>query len=318
MSALAVNRYPAPRPARLLSAIRRAMQVPDSAQLLLGNGSDELISIIAWACARPGARVLSVAPSFVMYEASARLAGMDFTAVPLRADFSLDLEALLAAIREHAPQVIYLAYPNNPTGTLYPRADLESVLQAAPGIVVVDEAYQPFALDSFMSAAGRIDNLVVMRTVSKSGMAGARLGYLAAKPEWIEQVRPPFNVNVFTQCYAEFVLEHQDVLDRQAAVLRTGRTELAHALAALPGVSVFPSAGNFLLFRIESSDPNAAQRVFEGLKQQKVLIKNLSRAHPLLANCLRVTVSFPEENAAFLAALTASLPGGPRAALIES
>jgi histidinol-phosphate aminotransferase len=316
LAALEVNRYPAPRPAGLMAALREAMDIPQGAGILLGNGSDELISILAQACARPGAKVLSLAPSFVMYEASARLAQMSFEAVPLRADFSLDLNALLEAIAAHAPALVYLSYPNNPTGNLYPRSAIEAVADAAPGLVIVDEAYQPFALESFMPAAGRIDNLVVMRTLSKSGLAGARLGYLAAKPEWIEQfdkVRPPFNVNVLTQCYVEFVLEHRDVLDRQAALLRQERDQLYRTLGELKGVTVFPSAGNFLLFRIQSPDPDAASRVFQGLKQHKVLIKDLSRVHPLLANSLRVTVSFPEENAAFLEALSASLPGGARA-----
>lgn len=313
---LEINRYPTPRPEGLRRAIRAAMGVPERAQILLGNGSDELISIISVALARPGAKVVSLLPSFVMYEASARLAGLAFHGVPLRSDFSLDVPAMLAAIAQHAPALIYVAYPNNPTGTLYPRGAIEAILAAAPGLVVVDEAYQAFAPDSFMSDAGRIENLLVMRTLSKSGLAGARLGYLAGPMQWIEQfdkVRPPFNVNMFTQCFVEFVLDHRDILDEQAARLRTERERLHAALAALPDVTVFPSAANFLLFRIESSDPNAATGVFEGLKQHKVLIKNLSRAHPLLANCLRVTVSFPEENALFLAALLASLPKSARA-----
>jgi histidinol-phosphate aminotransferase len=317
MAELAVNRYPAPRPPGLLGAIRKAMAVPDSAEILLGNGSDELINILAMGCAKPGAKILSLAPSFVMYEFSARLAQIGFVSVPLRPDFSLDLDATLSAIAQHRPALIYLSYPNNPTGTLYPRAAVEAILAAAPGLVIVDEAYQPFALDTFMPLAGSVDQLLVMRTLSKSGLAGARLGYVVGKPEWIEQfdkLRPPFNVNVFTQCYSELVLERLEILDEQAKLLRAERTRLAAELAARAGITVFPSAANFILFRIDSDDPETATRVFEGLKARKVLIKNLSRAHPLLANCLRVTVSYPEENAAFLAALGASLdasPGGP-------
>ena len=148
-------------------------------------------------------------------------------------------------------------------------------------------------------------NLLVMRTVSKLGLAGIRLGYMAGSPEWLSQldkVRPPYNVNVLTEATALFALEHVNVLDEQAAQLRAERSKLADALAAMPGVTVFPSAANFLLVRV----PDAAQ-AFERVLARKVLIKNVSKMHALLANCLRVTVSTPEENAQFLEAFRASL-----------
>jgi histidinol-phosphate aminotransferase len=177
--------------------------------------------------------------------------------------------------------------------------------------VVLDEAYQAFAPDSFLPEVCRHDNLAVMRTVSKSGLAGARLGYLVARREWIDEfdkVRPPFNVNVFTQCYVEFALEHGAVLSAQAERLKEARGQLFEALQAMPGIEAFPSSANFLLFRVVSSERDAASAVFEGLRQRNVLIKNLSLGHALLHNCLRVTVSAPHENEMFLAALRASLP----------
>lgn len=305
LAAVALNRYPLPTSDALRARIREVYQVPAGSELMLGNGSDELISLIALACARPGAALVSLAPTFVMYEVSAKFAGLRYVPVTLNADFTLDLPRLLGAIAEHKPAIVYLAYPNNPTGTLYPRAAIEAVLHAAPGLVVIDEAYNAFASDSFMRDLLRWPNLIVMRTVSKSGLAGTRLGYMAGHPDWLrefDKVRAPYNVNVLTQTTVEFALEHHEVLDEQAARLRAERPKLAAALAALPGVEVFPSDANFILFRVAD-----AGAVFDRLKSRKVLIKFLGKAHPLLANCLRVTVSSPEENAAFLAALRASL-----------
>jgi histidinol-phosphate aminotransferase len=293
---------PAPRPEALLAKIKRVMDVPANCEVLLGNGSDELISMISMACAQPGAKVLAPVPGFVMYQLSARLANLDFVGVPLKADFTLDTEAMLAAIAEHQPAIVYLAYPNNPTGTLYDDADMERIIAAADkSLVVIDEAYQPFAQQSWLPRADTFDNVVVMRTVSKLGLAGIRLGYLVGRAAWLtefDKVRPPYNVNVLTQATADFLLDHLDVLDAQAAQLREERTKLAHAVAELPGAEVFPSAGNFLLVRV----PDASV-MFDTLLTARVLIKNVSKMHPLLANCVRLTVGSPEENAQLLAAL---------------
>lgn len=307
---VALNRYPVPSSAALRASLRSVMKVPEGMDVLLGNGSDELISILSLAAAKPGAKVLAPVPGFVMYAMSAQFAGLEFVGVPLRADFTLDREAMLAAMAEHQPAIVYLAYPNNPTGNLFDEADMEAIVKAAKGpvsrsLVVVDEAYQPFAQHSWMPRLPEFDNLLVMRTVSKLGLAGIRLGYLAGPPAWLEQfdkVRPPYNVNVLTEATALFVLEHADVLDAQAEQLRAERATVAAALAALPGVTVYPSAANFLLVRV----PDAA-KMFERLLARKVLIKNVSKMHALLANCLRVTVSTPQENAQFLEAFAASL-----------
>ena len=302
LASVALNRYPAPRPEALLEKIKRVMNVPTSCEVLLGNGSDEIISMVSMACAKPGAKVLAPVPGFVMYQLSAKLANMEFVGVPLNVDLTLDPEAMLAAIAEHEPAIIYLAYPNNPTGTLYDDADMERIIAAASkSLVVIDEAYQPFAQQSWLPRADAFDNVVVMRTVSKLGLAGIRLGYLVGRPAWLnefDKVRPPYNINVLTQATADFLLDHLDVLDAQAAQLRDERTKLAHAVSALPGAEVFPSAGNFLLVRV----PDASV-TFETLLTARVLIKNVSKMHPLLANCVRLTVGSPEENAQLLAAL---------------
>ncbi|KIF80343.1 histidinol-phosphate transaminase [Noviherbaspirillum autotrophicum] len=308
---VAMNRYPVPSYAALKTKICDKLGVPAGFDVVLGNGSDELISIISIACAKPGAKVLAPMPGFVMYAMSARFAGLEFVGVPLKPDFSLDKEAMLAAIAQHKPVVTYLAYPNNPTGNLFNADDMVEIIRAVgdTGIVVIDEAYQPFAQSSFMPRLSEFSNIVVMRTVSKLGLAGIRLGYMAADAALLaefDKVRPPYNVNVLTQAAAEFVLDHADVLDAQAENLRAERAKLATALQALPGIEVFPSAANFLLIRL-AAGKNNADSVFSALLDRKVLIKNVGKMHPLLENCLRVTVSTPEENQLFLDALKASL-----------
>ena len=304
-----LNRYPVPSYATLKQKIRDNLGVPAGYDVILGNGSDEIISIIATATARQDKRavVLAPIPAFVMFQRSAQFAGMDFVGVPLKADFSLDRAAMLAAIAEHQPAVVFLAYPNNPTGNLFDEADMVAIIEALgeTGIAVVDEAYQPFAGTSFMERLPQYPNMVVMRTLSKLGLAGIRLGYLAAAPALLEQfdkVRPPYNINVLTQVAAEFALDHLDVLNQQAASLNAERTRLAAAMAELPGVTVFPSRANFITVRVPDAERTCAK-----LFAEKVLIKNLSKMHELLANCIRVTVSTPEENAVFLNALKASL-----------
>ncbi|CAG9186656.1 histidinol-phosphate transaminase [Cupriavidus pampae] len=310
LSEVALNRYPVPTSEALRAKLKSVMQVPAGMEILLGNGSDELISMLAMAAAKPGAKVLAPVPGFVMYAISAQFAGLEFIGVPLRADFTLDRGKMLRKMAEEQPAIIYLAYPNNPTGNLFDAEDMDMIVRAANGdvcnsLVVVDEAYQPFAQNSWMPRLADFSNLLVMRTVSKLGLAGIRLGYMAGSPAWIEQldkVRPPYNINVLTEATALFALEHVDVLDEQAAQLREQRSLLSAQLAALPGVTVFPSDANFLLIRVA----NAAQ-TFERLVSRKVLIKNVSKMHELLANCLRVTVSTPEENAQFMEAFVASL-----------
>ena len=311
LAAVAINRYPVPSYAGLKSLIRERLGVPASSEVILGNGSDELITMISVATARPGATVLAPVPAFVMYEMSARLAGSRFFGVPLSADFDLDLPATLAAIELHRPAVVYLAYPNNPTGNCFDDTAIAAVLRAAPGLVVVDEAYQPFAQRSWMSRLPAHPNLLVMRTVSKLGLAGLRLGYMAGDPAWIEQfekVRPPYNVNVLTEAAAAFALEHADVLDAQAALIRNDRESLAAALRALPDVTVFGSQANFLLVRVPDGP-----LLWRGLRARGVLVKDVGKMHPLLVNCLRLTVGSPDENAALLEAFEQALGESSRA-----
>lgn len=296
-----LNRYPDPSASTLRTAVRRCNFIPDSAEILFGNGSDELIQIILMTVASPQAVILAPSPSFVMYRQIANSLGLRFVAVDLEPDgFGLDLQAMLSAIERHRPAVVFLAYPNNPTGNLFDRTEIEAVLEAAPGLVVLDEAYAPFANASFMAQLPHHDNLLVMRTVSKLGLAGLRLGFLAGPPAWIEQfdkIRLPYNINILTQVSAEFAIDHYSIFEDQTRMICTERERIFTELSALPTLRVFPTRANFILFKLENRESND---VFAALKNAGVLIKNMGSAGGSLANCLRVTVGTVEENNAFV------------------
>lgn len=305
VAAAEINRYPDADASALKAKLRTTLGISGDKDLILGNGSDEIIQMLMMATARPGATVLGVDPSFVMFRLIATYCGMRYASVPLKADFSLDVQRMLAAIETHQPALVFLAYPNNPTGNLFDEESIERVLGAAPGLVVIDEAYHAFAGRTCMNRLQRYPNLLVMRTLSKSGLAGLRLGLIAGGREWlqhVDKVRLPYNVGVLNQLVAEQVLQHQSLLDEQAAAIRSERTRLHDALARTSGTTPFPSDANFILFR-----SSAAERAFDGLKQRGVLVKKLHGSHPLLDGCLRVTVGTPDENDRFIAALRASL-----------
>ncbi|MEY6432806.1 histidinol-phosphate transaminase [Thioalkalicoccus limnaeus] len=305
---LPVNRYPDPRGAALQQALREAMGVPPGQGLLLGNGSDELIQMLALTVAAPGRAILSVEPGFVMYRMIGLYAGLDYVGVPLREPgFTLDLPAVLAALEQTQPALVFIAYPNNPTGNLFDVAAIERIIAAAPGLVVIDEAYAPFTDASFLSRLGEWPNLLVMRTLSKMGLAGLRLGYLVGPPALLDEIdktRLPYNINVLTQASVTFALHHRALFDHQSRLIREERAVLYRALAAIDGVHPYPSDANFILLRLPVG---RASRVFTALKGAGILVKNLDGGHRQLADCLRVTVGQPEENRAFVAALIAAL-----------
>jgi histidinol-phosphate aminotransferase len=304
----AINRYPGPLVAPLTQALAAHAGLPAGCSLMLGNGSDELISLLAMACDLPGASILAPLPGFVMYEMSARLQGLRFVGVPLTPAFELDEAAMLAAIEQHRPAVTYIAYPNNPTANLWDDAVIDRIVAAVgaqDGLVVFDEAYQPFASRTWMQRMAAHDHVLVMRTLSKFGLAGVRIGYLCGAAPLIaeiDKVRPPYNVSVLNATAALFALEHADEYARQAALLRAERERLQGLLRAIPDVQPFPSQANMILVRL----PDAA-RTFDAMKAQGVLVKHVAALHPLLANCLRLTVGAPDENDRMIGALKASL-----------
>ncbi|MGZ0018782.1 histidinol-phosphate transaminase [Nitrosomonas sp. wSCUT-2] len=300
-----INRYPDASAASLKSSLRRALAIPDDMSILLGNGSDEIIQIIAMAAAKPSAVLMSVEPAFVMFRMIATFTNIRYVGVPLKQDFSLDLDLMLSAIAKHKPAVIFLAYPNNPTGNLFDPEAIKQIIAATPGIVVVDEAYQAFADNSFIDELSEYPNLLLMRTLSKSGLAGLRLGLLIGRPEWLEQLeklRLPYNIGIMTQLIAEKVLQHTAILSEQAEAIKSERAKMNAFFATMKNVEAYPSKANFILFRV-----NKAGQIFQALKQRKILIKNLDGTHPLLENCLRVTIGTPEENSQFCMALQSLL-----------
>ena len=307
LSEAALNRYPDPSASALSKKLRQVMQLPEDKAIVLGNGSDELIQMLAMAVAEEGVCLMSFEPGFVMYKMIADFVGMKYIGVPLDENFLLDMESIRLAIKQYKPAIIFIAYPNNPSANCYKKNDIEEIISIAPGMVVLDEAYHPFAQSSFMNRLAEFDNLLVMRTVSKMGLAGLRLGLLCGHPDIIneiDKIRLPYNINVLTQISAEFVLDNIAVLDQQAKLIRDEREGLLAKMKAMPALQVFPSQANFILFRVLNKSAND---VFESIKQSGVLIKNMRADAGVLKNCLRVTVGTPEENLAFIAALISAM-----------
>jgi histidinol-phosphate aminotransferase len=294
-----INRYPVPDYKALKASVCAKLGVPDGFDVMLGNGSDEIIAIIIQSIA--GGTVLCPSPSFVMFEINAKLNRSAFVGVPLQADFSLDMPAMRKAIADHQPKLIFLVNPNNPTGNLFADEQIEEIVRLAPGLVVVDEAYVPFAQHTWMPKLAQFPQLAVMRTVSKIGLAGIRLGYVAAGEHWLdefEKVRPPYNLNVLTEEAAKFALDHLDVLDEQTAIMRQQRDVLSAELRKIDSLQVFPSMANFVLVRAKNGPALSA-----ALKADKILVRDCDKMHTALANCLRLSVGTPEQNQIMLAAL---------------
>lgn len=296
-----INRYPDAGATLLKTALRETLHIPDEMAIMLGNGSDEIIQIVAMAAAKPGAVLMSVEPAFAMFRMIAAFANINYVGIPLKSDFSLDQDKMLAAIAKYQPAVIFLAYPNNPTGNLFDAEVVLRVIEATSGIVIIDEAYHAFADTSLIDKLTQYPNLLLMRTLSKLGLAGLRLGLLIGRQKWLvqlEKLRLPYNVGIITQLVGREVLRHSDILLAQANAIKSERAKMNDDLAALDGIEVFPSDANFILFRVAD-----ATRIFQALKQYGILVKNLNGSHPLLINCLRVTIGTPEENAQFIRVL---------------
>jgi histidinol-phosphate aminotransferase len=301
VTTISANRYPDSNSVSLKASLRETMEIPMGMDIMLGNGSDEIIQIVALSLAKPGAVLMSVEPAFVMFRMIATYARMEYIGIPLKANFSLDLDLMLTAITKYQPAVIFIAYPNNPTGNLFDAEAVSRIIESAPGVVVVDEAYHAFADASFMDKLSEYPNLLLMRTLSKLGLAGLRLGLLIGRSEWLiqlEKVRLPYNVGVLTQEVVRKILQYPNILQQQADAIKAERVVMSKYLNVLDGVEAFPSDANFILFRVSK-----ASQVFSELKKRNILIKNLDGSHPLLKNCLRVTIGTPDENKQFLRVL---------------
>ena len=298
-----LNRYPDAGACELKRHLRYALDIPQQMEVLLGNGSDELIQIVQLCLSGPNSTVLAPVPSFVMYEMTTQFVGAKFLGVPLRADFAIDLDATCDAISKYDPSIVFLAFPNNPTGNLFEREAMNEIIRSTKGLVVVDEAYYIFAGASFYDQIEHHDNLVVLRTLSKLGLAGLRLGFLVGPDYWVQQfekVRMPYNVGALTQSSAAFALRKLNVFIQQAEWITAERDRVYAALLAQEGLTPFPSQTNFILFR---SERMSADDLFEQLVEHGVLLKNFHRSGTVLDQCLRVSMGTREENDRFLAAL---------------
>jgi histidinol-phosphate aminotransferase len=299
LSDVLVNRYPDPEAKRLKALLGEYLGVaPDN--LLLGNGSDEIIGMIISAFGGSPGLVAYPKTTFSMYGIIARSLGQETLELPLTDEFDIDFDNTLRLIMGQRPKVVFLAYPNNPTGNLFDRDKVRRLIAGTFGMVVVDEAYYSFSGESFINDIKEYPNLIVLRTLSKIGMAGLRVGIMAANPDVlaeVNKVRLPYNLNSLSQAAAEVILRRRDVIDLQVATLIDEREKLYTELSGMPGVTAYPSKTNFILFRVKG-----AARIFEALKERGILIRNMDSPGPL-ADCLRVTVGTPDENAEFLKTL---------------
>ncbi len=307
-----LHRYPDPEARELRRLLAQDLRVAPE-QILASNGSDEGIQMLLMAVAGPGVAIAAPVPTFVMYEIGSRVLGLRFVGVPLDDRFDLDGDAFYRVLTEQKPRLIFLAWPNNPTGRLYDSPVVEEILRTCDGqgcdaLVVVDEAYTHYSGQTFLPKLSAYPNLVILRTLSKIGLAGIRLGVLIASRAVVEEmnkVRMPYNVNALSQAAARVVLRHPDVVRHHASAIIQERERVLAGLRELSGITVFPSRANFFLIRTD----RAGDEIFRGLCERGILVRNFSRA-PQLANCLRVTVGTPEENDAFLSALSAILGHG--------
>lgn len=292
-----INRYPDPSAKKLRQAISRYWKM-DPERMLLGNGSDELIQAVILAFGGP---VLVPAPTFAMYELTARALAQKVVAVPLTNEFDLDADAVIKAAKRTKARVIFLACPNNPTGNRFSDRAVRKVLERTGAIVVIDEAYYSFSGQTLLPFLARHPNMILLRTLSKIGLAGLRLGVLTASKEIIgelNKIRLPYNINRLSQAAGLVALKHAKTLNTQISLLISERCKLYNALLRTPGVTPFPTETNFILMWVEKN----ATRVFQALKKRGILVKNLDRSGPL-KGCLRVTIGTPAENREFLKTL---------------
>ncbi len=295
------NRYPDASAKEITKTLRDHLNLDEGFDLLFGNGSDEIILLLMLAMEK-NRTILFPEPTFVMYRLLAQIVGLKSSGVTLKESFQLDLDAMLAAIAKENPCLIFISQPNNPTGNVFDRADLETIIRHTNGLVIIDEAYQAFTEHDALTWALHYPNVLILRTFSKIGLAGLRLGFLVGQNAIINElhkIRLPYNVNSLTQASLLFVLEHYDAFVKQTQQICMEREKLLVALRQIDSLTVWSSETNFLLFRPEKS----ANDIFQALKENHILIKKLDQAHPILSNCLRVTVGSPEENIAFLDAL---------------
>jgi len=287
-----VNRYPDASAKELQATLRNLMEIPEELGVLLGNGSDELIQLLSLAC-RSGDLIMSFEPSFVMYELVSKFAQLNYHGVKLDDNFDIDLNSALLAIKSKKPKLIFIAYPNNPTGNSFDYDAIIEIIKSTDALVVLDEAYYAYSERSFLKEIVHFSNLVVLRTISKIGFAGLRLGLLVGSQETIEQLnklRLPYNINTLTQASANFLLKDRQRISNNAKIIMDERARLYDALSLIRGLTVYPSQTNFLLIEVHN-----AKSLLESLKDSGILVKGFAISSQL-ENFIRISVSEVKEN----------------------
>ncbi|KMP11976.1 histidinol-phosphate aminotransferase [Candidatus Nitromaritima sp. SCGC AAA799-C22] len=292
-----LNRYPDPNSQTLKNSIADRLKVKIE-NLVIGNGSDELILLLLQVFCNEGDSVIFPDPTFAMYGIISQGLGIKPVSLPLNDQWDFDAEKLLKTASDNESRIVFLSYPNNPTGNCFSESQVRQVVERFEGIVVVDEAYYDFSRKSFVGEIGQHNNLAVLRSLSKIGLAGLRVGFGVADRVIIDQinkVRLPYNSNTVSQTWAEHLLTHFDPVQKQIDTILDERGRLMQELEKIGSITVYPSDSNFILFRTEQP----AGEIFQHLMDNGILVRNLS-SHPRLANCLRVTVGTREENDRFL------------------
>ena len=302
MSMIDWHRYPNRSAGELRAAIARSHGV-DPAQVFAANGSNEIIQTLLLAYAGPGRKVMVFEPTYQLHAHIARITGAEVIGVPRDENFLIDAAAAVRAFEEHKPEVVFICSPNNPTGVVENAETARAIIDAAPGLVIVDEAYAQFASWTAVDLLDESRAMVVTRTYSKTwSMAAARLGYLLG-PTWlveeIDSVVLPYHLDAAKQLAGTVALDFADAMNDRVREIVAGRELIESAFSSLP-VDYWPSGANFILFRPRSKDGLSA---WKGLLEHGVLIRDCS-SWPGLKDCLRVTVGTPEENRIFLESLT--------------
>ena len=312
LSTVDVNLYPDPHAQRLKARLRRVFHIPDHLELTLGNGSDELLQLIQLAVGGPGRKIMSPQPSFVMYQIIAQYTRASFIGISLNEDFTLAEDQWLSTVESEQPDCVFFSHPNNPTGDFFSSSVIRKTAQLTKGLVIVDEAYYAYSKKSMLRFVDQTENLIVVRTLSKSSLAGLRIGYMISQPVLaaeFEKLRLPYNVGVLAQEGAVFALDHWDQIDSGIQRVLSERKRVQSFLSSFHNLHVFPSEANFLTVRFLGQN---ADDVYNCLKNNGILVKNLDNSHPVLANCLRFTIGSADQNTAMIEALSQCLRAASR------
>ena len=297
---LELNRYPDPDCKKLKQSIaNKTGALPE--QIIIGNGSDELIQYLMQVLCDEGDTIAFPDPTFAMYGITAQCLGLTPDSFPLNDNWDFDSQTALEALAKHKARLVFISYPNNPTGNCFSEKEIQKLIEQFKGIVVLDEAYHDFAGKSFLKQMEKHNNLVVLRSLSKIGLAGLRIGYgifPSILAEQINKVRLPYNSNTLSQWFATELLNDFTHVQNQIHSIVEERSRLMDELSKLPAIIAYPSDSNFILFQAQ----NGGEKLFINLKEIGVLLRNLN-AHPRLKNCLRITIGTKQENDQFLAQL---------------